>query len=200
MFRTSFLDKSTADLKLNWSDSSLMDRFKSTLFLSDEAKEYLVFRQITAANSEYDNLMIIVATMGPSVVIFAVYNVLDGLSKAYKITQFTRHRAPIFFTLSALLSFLTVQSRKFLFNFLDVTHDVDSIVNKTYQRGAAEYFAKAVERNKLLRIMLGKKGEKIYDVNGNDRNYIGLPVTKRLDNVRKFKPKRIDEINTSSMI
>lgn len=62
---------------------------------------------------------------------------------------------------------------------------VDKELKKTdsiFVEGGKEFYTKLIDRNKILREILGKKGEKMYTALGNDNSYIRtkhLPLVQR---------------------
>lgn len=156
---------------LNW-DLEAIKEFHSSLVLSENAQKFAIAREILK-----------VATLDP---IYKFCNVLiditiaiTGYQLLYSKLNGTKQQKGIqvfCITIIAIATFfLTAMTHSALNVYRE--NEVNEIMSKLgseYIQGGVEYYEKLSQKNKALRVLLGKKGTYLYTPTGNQTNLFGI--------------------------
>ncbi|KAK7862946.1 hypothetical protein R5R35_004901 [Gryllus longicercus] len=173
---------------VNWF-SSCGESFKESLILSEEAKKFLIAREIASVHS-------------PSIFFKTIFPLTTGVIVSALAHQFNKklkllERPPrLGGILYVILSFFGLGLWVFLHDFTTIQIELEadkiaSSLGEKYVKGGLEAYSKLLERNICLRELMGSKGEKSYTATGNDVYFIRqkhLPISHRkayMENINK---------------
>lgn len=197
LFKKHFFDRSN-EFSLNWSNK-FAERLKKCLVLSPDAKSYLIRRELRKANDNNMVMIMMLILVAPGFISAVIYDSLYKLNKKIRLRFYEKHCIAF----AGVLAVLSMAGRNITKRYYEVecekSFDLNPIRSENYKRGAVEYFEKSLERNKLLRELLGDKGRKLFDTDGNDRSHLAdLPLTKRLNYVKNCNVEKQLQIDPSS--
>lgn len=166
------IDKSKIKVNLEsvvW-DSQEGKQLLNSLVLPENAQMYAMAREIKMRNSYkffYD-------TFFSGVAVIFVYGLSSFLNRKFNLFLRPRPVRVINYTLVSLLGFGNYALCK------DVTQtmyerQIDEELREThpvFAEGGREFYTKILERNKALRKLMGKEGERTYSVLGNENYFI----------------------------
>ncbi|KFM80931.1 Transmembrane protein 177, partial [Stegodyphus mimosarum] len=153
------------------------------LTLSDDAKKFALMREIYSCNFQhvFDNAIIgAFCILGPAI----MAQRLNVRRDAFKTARL-RTRS-LWYAVYFSVGFLFYQLIKGPFEHLHAQKN-DQLAAETgpmYLNGGIEFYRKLLLRNKALRSLLGPKGTKMFDENGNENFFLlapRLPISKRLE-------------------
>ncbi|GLH05077.1 Uncharacterized protein GBIM_10699 [Gryllus bimaculatus] len=173
---------------VNWF-SSCGESFKESLILSEEAKKFLIAREIASVHS-------------PSIFFKTIFPLTTGVIVSALAHQFNKklkllERPPrLGGLLYVIFSFFGLGLWVFLHDFTTIQIELEadkiaSSLGEEYVKGGLEAYSKLLERNICLRELMGSKGEKSYTATGNDVYFIRqkhLPISHRkayMENINK---------------
>jgi hypothetical protein len=179
---------------INW-DSPEGKLFADSLILSDNAKRFVIARQVNYLKS------LQVYIDNGFLVFFSLLAYWAG--HAANVLLHLKRKLPTWLRVGAYACFASIGVTLYFlakdeyFCFLDDKADKRAgEFGKDYMAGGLEYYSKELQRNKALRVILGEYGERIYTPFGN---YVSMwrlrhaPPTTRREKMEFFLEKKIKE-------
>ncbi|GFG35324.1 hypothetical protein Cfor_10320 [Coptotermes formosanus] len=150
------------------------------MVLSEEARKFAIGREIAYAQTPY----VYTDSIFPPLVITSMYAFTTNCNKRLDFFKRPFALRAILYTLIGLFGF---GSWAFMKDFTTVYYEnqVDKemcALGESYIKGGIEFYSKLLNRNIALRKLMGKKGEKLYTVTGNDQymlRQLHMPLTLR---------------------
>lgn len=156
--------------------------FLNSLTFSENAKKFAIAREILRIQAEeprFNSLRLAVTIA----VLWTIYNAITLLFQLRDRNVILCRSLYVSFML--LGAILWIGIKDYHSYRLDSMHDKALYdMGVEYARGGQEFYEKIVMRNKALRSLLGKDGEKWYTVNGNERTFLRqkhMPIVHRKD-------------------
>lgn len=152
------------------------------LILSENAQKFTIASEILRIQAEepYYNsvrLALIIA------VLWTLYNAITYRYKLREHNTLLCRMLYLVFTLLGVISWFGIKDYRSY--RLDSEHDrILCKLGAEYVKGGQEFYEKTLMRNRALRSLLGKEGEKIYTTNGNEQAFLRqkhLPMSYRKD-------------------
>ncbi|CAK9814567.1 Transmembrane protein 177 [Anthophora plagiata] len=149
---------------------------------SKNAQKFALAQQVLIVN-EFDMFYRAGAMMLNSFLGISAYETIHSIFKLDKQRKINRFVYMIIVAFGATLCWLLTKDAIRNHRELQVNEKLVKLGPK-YIQGGAEYYEKLSERNKALRILLGKKGKRLFTPNGNESSLFRqkrLPISHQID-------------------
>ena len=172
---------------LDW-DSPAGQELVDSLQLSDQAKAFVIAREIYHINSYYLHVDYLIRSLLCTAA-YCTANVVERkLNSVHRLKLWASVSIYLFVAGVTFLLFLAVDDSRVC--WLENSADRRAAkLNKYYATGGVEYYNKALARNKALRKLMGSNGLLKYTAFGNDVSYVRqkhVLLTTRRDNLVKY--------------
>lgn len=151
-----------------------------TLILSENAQIYAIGSHIRMRESLKPGLDVVYAGISTA----ATYSVANHLNVRGNLYSKPRSVRLVMYSLVATFFCTSYFMLKDLTTILIEKRIDEELINKSpiFAQGGREYYAKMIERNKVLREIMGTRGEKMYTALGNENTIIRtkhIPLVQR---------------------
>lgn len=142
------------------------ERLRNSLILSQDAKKFAVARELHGIQSD----PIISHALVPSVAVTIAYTIALGINKRLNLYIRPRSLRLCLYGLASVFGYTVYILGKDMGNVKKEADGDETVgkMGKTYAAGGVEFYEKVLERNIALRELMGKDGEGLFTVMGND--------------------------------
>ncbi|XP_065348440.1 transmembrane protein 177 isoform X1 [Cloeon dipterum] len=170
------------------------DQLLDSLILSDKAKQFALGVQIYEANTAE----IFNQSIAPSASIVAYYTLSTHFNQKFNgYARPVSYRAFMYTMIGAFVTGVYYCLREVSTHAMEKQADRKvAKLGLEHAEGGVEYYSKILQRNKVLRRVMGSKGESLFTVSGDVESLVftpHVPITQRLISCKKI----VEELNAN---